>query len=90
MRDSSFLELHMERASDPPDGPLFRVRLDVTTQIFDRARGVWLDHTVSPGPQYTVVRRGDTIDLQTAQPILALDDIPLRAWLQEIGKKLKL
>jgi hypothetical protein len=79
----------MDRNKELPDGPLYRVRLDVTTQLFDRASGEWKDHTVSPGPQYTLVQRGDTIDLQTNQPVLALDDVPLRAWLEHLRRKLK-
>jgi hypothetical protein len=70
-----------------PDGPLFRVRLDITTEVYDRAKGEWITHSVSHGPQYTVVERGSTIDLQTTQPVLALDDIPLRAWLEVLERK---
>jgi hypothetical protein len=73
---------------DELDGPLMRIRLAVQTQLFSRNDGEWLDHSISSGPQFTVVKKGDAIDLETAQPVLSVDDIPLRALAQQLLKAL--
>lgn len=77
-------------ASNPDelDGPLLRIHLAVQTQLFSRNKGEWLDHSISSGPQFTVVKRGDTIDLETAQPVLSVDDIPLRVLAEQLLKAL--
>ena len=72
--------------SDELDGPLFRVRLAAETELFDRSTGEWRAHSSAPGAQFTVVKRDDTIDLQTTQQVFAWDDIPLRVL---IGKLLR-
>lgn len=73
-------------ASDEHDGPLFRVRVLTVTQFLDRATGEWKDSQVLPEITYTVVKRGDTIDLMTAQPVLDLASLPYRT-IQQLLKQ---
>ncbi|HLG97113.1 MAG TPA: hypothetical protein VKX49_12440 [Bryobacteraceae bacterium] len=78
----------MAAPKDELDGPLFRVRLAAETQIYDRKTGEWQNHSVSPGSQFTVVKQGNSIDLEIAQPALSWDDVPLRVLLQKALKAL--
>lgn len=82
----------MNRPSPNPDelsGPLFRVQVMLYTQLFNRVTGEWVEHSTVSGPQFTVVKEGDSIDLQTNQPVLALSDIPPRALLDRLLGLLK-
>lgn len=67
--------------SDELDGPLFRVRSFVITETLNRATGEFGNPVMLPETQFTVVKRGKTIDLMTTQPVLDLKGILRRALL---------
>jgi hypothetical protein len=59
----------MQQETDELDGPLFRVCLDVRAEQFDRTTNEWKSFHVAAGTQWTVAKRGDVIDVRTAQTI---------------------
>jgi hypothetical protein len=63
-----------ETPKDELDGPLIQIQVDLRARRFDRTTNDWRPFYVAAGTQFTVVKKGDTIDVQATQSIRSEGD----------------